>query len=99
MGLFQQVEGEAAIIVENGVYRQCDIYQRDGYLYAKVGSGFVRLMADRSTTKAKCRLDTLTWTGDLHRDSLGRLCRPMRGSILLDAAPSGLLLGLTKENE
>lgn len=76
MGLFQEVEGEAAVLIENGVYKQVPVFKRNGYLYAKIGSGFVRLYEDGSTTKSKCRLDTLTW-GDpatLGRDSLGKLC-------------------------
>ena len=73
MGLFQQVEGEAIVLVSNGVYKQVDIYKRDGYLYAKAGGGFVRLNSDGSTTKAKTRIDTMTWTGALYRDGLGRL--------------------------
>lgn len=76
MGLFQEVEGEAAVLVENGVYKQVPVYKRDGYLYAKIGGGFVRLFADGSTTKAKCRLDTLTWDNPkaLGKDTLGKLC-------------------------
>lgn len=70
---FQKVEGEAAILVENGVYKQVDVYIRNGMLFAKAGGGFIRLMADGSTTKAKCRLDTLSWDDCLYRDALGRL--------------------------
>jgi hypothetical protein len=53
MSFFKQVEGEAAIIISNGVYRQCDLYTRDGYLYAKISGGFVRLMADGATPRQK----------------------------------------------
>lgn len=74
MGLFQQVEGEAVVLVDSGVYKQVDIYTRDGYLYAKIGGGFVRLNRDGSTTKHRMRIDTMTWTGSLHSDKLGRLC-------------------------
>lgn len=76
VSFFREVEGEAAIVVHNGVYRQVPVYTRDGYLYAKVGSGFVRLNADGSTTKHQVRLDFLSWTGPLHKDNLGRLCLP-----------------------
>lgn len=71
---FKKVEGEAAVLIMNGVYAQVDLYTRNGYLYAKVGGGFVRLFADGSTTKAKMRLDTLSWDGPLRADRLGRLC-------------------------
>lgn len=74
MSFFKHVEGEAAILVQNGVYRQVDLYTRDGYLYAKLANGFVRLMADGATTRAKCRLDFMSWNGGLYRDRMGRLC-------------------------
>lgn len=74
MGLFKQIEGENAVIVESGVYKQADLYARDGYLYAKAGGGFVRLYADGSTSKAKCRLDVLTFDKSLCADKFGRLC-------------------------
>lgn len=73
---FKQIEGEAAILASGGVYRQAEIYERNGYLFAKFGSGFVRLCADGSTSKAKMRLEAISSDGDLCRDSLGRLCRP-----------------------
>ena len=74
MGMFKQIEGENAIIVESGVFKQADLYVRDGYLYAKTGGGFVRLYADGSTSKAKCRLDVLAFDKPLCVDKLGRLC-------------------------
>lgn len=68
MSFFKQVEGEAAILVNNGVFSQVDLYSRDGYLYAKHGSGFVRLYADGSTSKAKLRLDFMSYGGH-HKDA------------------------------
>jgi hypothetical protein len=95
MGLFQHVEGEAAVIINNGVYRQCDVYTRDGYLYAKIAGGFVRLYADGSTTKPKARLDHLTWDAPLSRDATGRLCTPdaARAIPLEEPKHKQLLLG------
>jgi len=74
MSFFKEVEGEAAVLIENGVYKQVPLFTRDGYLYAKIGGGFVRLMADGATTKAKMRLDFMSWNGPLCRDGMGRLC-------------------------
>lgn len=74
MGLFKHLDGESAIVVESGVFKQTDLYTRDGHLYAKAGGGFVRLYADGSTSKAKCRLDVLTFDKPLCVDKLGRLC-------------------------
>lgn len=98
MGFFKQVEGEAAVVVINGVYRQCDVFERDGYLYARAGGGFVRLFADGSTTKPKMRLDTISWTGAIHRDVHNRLCRPgVSGAKELEAPKAQLLLGAPAE--
>lgn len=98
MAFFQQVEGEAAILVENGVYKQVDLYTRDGYLYAKVGNGFVRLMHDGSTTKSRMRLDYMTWEGDLYRDTLGRLSATKKsGGKLLSGDSAQRLLGTEPE--
>lgn len=94
MGFFKQIEGEAAVIVERGVYRQVDVYERDGYLYTKLGTGFVRLYADGSTTKAHCRLDTISFDGALYRDTLGRLCTSgVTGGKKLEATVQQRLLG------
>jgi hypothetical protein len=73
MSFFKEVEGEACVIVENGVFKQVPIYLRDGYLYAKTNGGFVRLMADGSTSRAKQRLEFMSWNGNLARDPFGRL--------------------------
>ena len=73
MSFFKQAEGEAAVLVERGLYRQVDVYTRDGYLYAKLSGGFVRLMADGSTTRPGVSLDFLSYSGPLAQ-RLGRLC-------------------------
>lgn len=74
MGLFVEVDGEVAIIVQGGKYTQTPVYTRDGYLYAKMGAGFIRLHSDGSTTLPKARLDHLTFDQPLGIDPLGRLC-------------------------
>jgi len=94
VGFFKHVEGEAAVLIINGVYKQCDLYERDGYVYAKAAGGFVRLFADGATTKPKMRLDFMSWTGALNRDNMGRLCLPgTSGSKALEAPKALLLLG------
>lgn len=99
MGLFQHVEGETAIIVERGVYRQVDVYIRDGILYAKSGSGFIKLNADGSTTKSHARLETLTWDGSpLAKTLYGALCENSRpGAKQLQAPEQLKLLGAPEE--
>lgn len=75
-GFFKQVEGAAAIIVEGGVHKQVEVYTRNGALFAKAAGGFVRLMADGSTSKAggKMRLDFIAIDDPLARTGLGALC-------------------------
>lgn len=71
-------------------------HQRDGYLYAKSGGGFVRLMADGSTSKAggRLRLDFMSYDKAPCRDALGRLCTPeVKGAAKLEPAKQQLLLG------
>jgi hypothetical protein len=84
MAFFKEIEGEGAIIQEGGVFRQVPLFERDGYIFAKLNGGFVRLMADGSTSKA----------GGLYRDALGRLCRDtVAGAVALDTKHQQLLLG------
>ena len=74
MSFFKEIEGEAAVLVKMGVYRQVPMYTRDGHVYAKIGGGFVRLMADGSTSQPGLRLEYLSWgTSALCRDKYGRL--------------------------
>lgn len=94
MGFFKEVEGEGAVIIIGGVYKQVPLATRDGFLYAKTAGGYVRLMADGSTTKDKMRLDYMTWDGELRRDQYGRLCTPdVKGARSLEPERKTLLLG------
>lgn len=74
MGLFKKVEGAAAITITGGVYKQVDVYERDEFLYAKDGAGFVRLYKNGSTTKANVRFVELHCDYVLCSDGVGRLC-------------------------
>jgi len=93
-GLFKQIEGDSAIIAEGGVYKQADLYTRSGYLFAKAGGGFVRLYADGSTSKPKCRIDTLATPLPLCRDTFGRLCdASLTGAVPIEPEKAVRLLG------
>lgn len=95
MNFFQQIEGEACIIIDRGVFKQVDLYERGGELFAKLGGGFIRLMSDGSTTKSNARLDAISFES-LGRDHIGRLCRTDRtivGIKPLEEAKLRLLLG------
>jgi len=73
MGLFQKVEGSAAILSIGGVYKQVDLYTWDGALFANTSGGFVRLLEDGSTSKPKMQLKHLMLDAELFRDPLGKL--------------------------
>lgn len=97
MGLFVQSEGDVAVVVTKGVYKQVPVFIRDGLLYAALGGGFIRLKEDGSTSQPTTRLDHLDFDGELYRDAMGRLCVPTpdRDSKPLDAPKRQLLLGAT----
>lgn len=99
MSFFKEIEGEGAVVVENGTYKQVSLYERDGYLFVKVGGGFVRLYADGATSKAggKLKLDFMSFDGPLCRDPMGRLCSPtVKGAMSLESDKAQLLLGGTQ---
>lgn len=94
MTFFKDIEGEGAIIVENGIFKPTTLAERDGYLFVKAGGGYARIMADGSTSKAKARLDFMTTSKPLCRDTYGRLCfDTVPGARPLDQAKAQLLLG------
>jgi hypothetical protein len=45
MDFFTPIPEAQAIVMTRGVYRQVPLFTRGGKTYAKIGSGFVRLMA------------------------------------------------------
>lgn len=49
------IEGAVALLHTKGVYRQVNIYQRGSSLYAKWGTGFVRLAAGGATSATNVR--------------------------------------------
>jgi len=73
MTLFKEVEGDVAIVVTGGVFKQVPLYTRNGFLFAGVAGGFVRLKADGTTSKPHMRLEHLETELALHQDRLGRL--------------------------
>lgn len=72
--MFKALEGETAILVQGGVYRTADLYERDGKVFAAVAGGYVRLYANGSTSKDKLSLDVLALDAKLYVDRFGRLC-------------------------
>jgi len=72
--MFQELEGQTAIVVSKGVYKQAPVYMRDdGSLFAKVGSGFIRLNGTGSTSHAGTRIDFLACDIPLFVNQFGHL--------------------------
>ena len=72
---FVKLEGEFAITTSRGVYKQADLYERNGYLYVKHGSGFIMLTAQGGTSTDKVRLDELNLASTrVAMGRTGRLC-------------------------
>lgn len=56
MDVFTLVEDARAILLVRGVYRQADVYTREGgRYYAKWGAGFVRLLRHNCTSVPSIR--------------------------------------------
>lgn len=94
MSFFKKVEGDAAILSSNGVFKQVDLYTRDGYVFAAYAGGFIRIMSDGSTSKAGVSLDFMSWGAGPLAQRLGRLCTgEVQGGKWLASAEENKLLG------
>lgn len=55
MHFFTIITGATAIIYSKGVYQQADMYARGEAVYAKRGSGFIKLSTGGSTSSPSVR--------------------------------------------
>lgn len=55
MNFFTIIPEAQAVLLSSGVYRQAPLYLRADRVYAKVGSGFVRLSQNGATSAPKVR--------------------------------------------
>lgn len=93
MSTFKKIDGEYVIVNMNGVFKQVDLAERDGLLYAVTAGGYVQLRADGGTSKDKLRFVELTFEEPLYQTALGKLCRSEApGSKALEPAKAQLLL-------
>lgn len=53
MDFISRVEDGFVWLYCRGVYKQAELYRRGNQLYAKVGSGYVRLAGNRTTSQPK----------------------------------------------
>jgi hypothetical protein len=72
--MFKKLEGDTALVVQNGVFKVADLYERDGKLFAQAAGGFVRLYRDGRTSKSGLAFTTLVTEEPLFKDRFDRLC-------------------------
>lgn len=71
--MFRELVGDTAIILIKGTYRQCPLYEYQGNLFAKLGSGFIRLNTTGATSRPDALLFQLITEQKLTADKFGRL--------------------------
>lgn len=71
--MFKKLEGDQALLRHGGVYKPVDLFTFSGGLYAKLGSGYVRLKADGTSSKDGVSLQYLESDIALYKDRFGRL--------------------------
>lgn len=71
--MFAKIEGDQALLVQNGLYKPADLYEFDGGLYAKIGSGYARLKANGSTSKDGVMIKHLQISAELFKDQFERI--------------------------
>ena len=70
---FKPMPGETVVLVQNGTYKQADVFEWNGRVFAKFGAGFIRLRRDGSTSKDGVRVEYFYTESDIYRDALGNL--------------------------
>lgn len=74
MSSFKHIEGDYVVVVVGGVFKQVDLAERNGFLFAKTAGGYVQLRADGGTSKPGTRFVELSYEEPLWRSALGKLC-------------------------
>ena len=78
MSVFKVIPDAYAVSVTKGVFKQVEVYERDGLIYINHGSGFVRLVRGShtkiATTSPNTYIDELTVDFDLWVTSTGSVC-------------------------
>lgn len=75
---FHIVEDAVVILSSKGVFKQSDIYVRKNYIYAKHGSGFIRLQRhEKGTSAPSVYYDDLYLPFTPEYDNIGRMMVPL----------------------
>lgn len=73
MALFNIVADSHVILRSSGIWKQTELYERDGILYAKHGSGFIGLRTVGNTTLPKVQWEAIHSPREWKVILLGRL--------------------------
>ena len=74
MQRFTEIPDAQAITVSKGVYRQVSLFQRGSNVYARHGSGFVKLHQGQSTSNPNVRWVELDPGDGFVREHQGSIC-------------------------
>lgn len=75
--MFTIIEDGYVVLKKDGVFRPTEVYVRHRYLYAKTGSGFVKLLKHESGTSVpKMTYEDLALPFQPTADAIGRLMKP-----------------------
>ena len=93
--MFEELTGDSAVLVKGGVYRPCPLFKRvNGDLFARYGSGYVRLYATGGTSLDGMKIEVMHTEAPLFVDRFGRLCTTAgEGRKALDGPAAQALLG------
>jgi DNA-binding cell septation regulator SpoVG len=73
MSLFTIVEDSHVHLHSGGLYKQTELYEKDGIMYAKWGAGFIGLRHGGVTTISKVRWDSIITVREWKIIKLGRM--------------------------
>lgn len=71
--MFKKMNGDQALLVAKGTFKEADLFEFQGGLFAKHGSGYVRLKANGSTSKPGVDFCHLETEAELWSDPFGRI--------------------------
>lgn len=73
--LFKEVKGGSVVVRKNGVFRECALFLfgKEQHVFAKVGTGYVHLYDNKSTSQDKLRWEAITAPFATAKDSFGRM--------------------------
>lgn len=72
--MFKIIDGDTAVLEQGGTWKVVDLYEFKDCLFAKYGSGFIRLNMNKSTSKGGVNIKDIFTNAKLFVDRHGRIC-------------------------